>query len=244
MNSFLEREIKDDLDLIKEHIEKIENELLGYPDPKQIIHLYETYERLINVYRNNHVSNNMNENDLNFYIRRRDVLKKIKKKLRERMDYLFSEDKKTYKKLIYTYENMIRQYEVLYDTVRIIQVDKIHKFNISEVVEIDFIEIKNIELLKEITSYYNDRFKKSVALKPNFTSDFEIINDGLEFTYNEYDSKIDVRLKFKDRFIFVKFNKDFEFNIVFKNEKVISNGKILVGNKVAIDQNGIYFNNK
>ncbi|BAO04919.1 uncharacterized protein CBO05P1_200 [Clostridium botulinum B str. Osaka05] len=241
MNSFLKREIKDDLDLIEKHIEKIENELLGYPDPKQIIHLYETYERLINVYRNNHVSNNMNKNDLNFYIRRRNTLKEIKKKLRERMDYLFNDDKKIYKKLIYTYENMIRQYEVLYDVVRIIQVNIIQKL---DVIEIDYIEIKDIELLKEIISYYNDKFKKSAVLKPNFTSNIEIINDGLDFTYNEYDNKTDVRLKLKGRFIFVKFNKNKEFNIVFKNEKVTSNGeKVLVGNKVMIKKHRINFKN-
>ncbi|HID0768191.1 TPA: hypothetical protein ACXDAZ_002721 [Clostridium botulinum] len=230
MNSFLEKEIKEDLDLIKEHIEKVENELLNFDIetyyPEEFVHLYETYQRLMRIYTDN--PSNVIKDALDFYIKRRDILYKIKHNLKNNMNSLFNGNRKNYKKLIYTYDYIIKQYKALYETVRYFEVKAIKNIDISEVVKIDYIEIKNFELYKEIINQYQSHF--SCSLIGNYNRD--------ELNNIEY-----ADLVIKGRKVIVKFNENIEFNIVFKNEKVISNGKILVGNKVVIDENGIKFKN-
>lgn len=215
MNNFLEREIKDDLDLIKEHIEKVEGELLNFDMktyyPEEFVHLYETYQRLIRIYTDNPSS--IIEEALNFYIKRRDILYKIKYSLKNNMDSLFDGNRKNYKKLIYTYDYIIKQYKALYETVRYFEVKIIKKSHSSE---IKYIESKDVETLEEIIDFYNKKEDQLYCYKDekiNFINKLRLdcVQDTDLIAHYHYN------LIYMGRFIPVKFNKDKEFNIVFKN---------------------------
>ncbi|NCI19835.1 hypothetical protein EJM73_09370 [Clostridium botulinum] len=231
MNCFLEREIKGDLDLIKRHIKKVEYELLTFDIetyyPEEFVHLYETYQRLMRIYTDN--SSDVIEDALDFYIKRRNKLYRIKDKLKDNMDSLFGGNRRKYEKLIYTYEDIIKQYKALYETVRYLEVKTIKKLDISEVAKIDCIEIKNFELYKEILNQFQSHFNCSL----------------IGHHYKDKDNNVShAAFTIKSREVRVKFNKDIEFNIVFKNEKVMSNGEIvLVGNKDMIKKHRINFKN-
>ncbi|MBY6942943.1 hypothetical protein HYI03_18260, partial [Clostridium botulinum] len=93
----------------------------------------------------------------------------------------------------------------------------IKKLDISEVVKIDYIEIKNFELYNEIINKYQSHFNCSLM------------------GYYRKDKKNNVNyaaIEIKGREVRVEFNNNTEFNVLFKHEKVMSNGEIiLVGNK-------------
>ncbi|WP_125154462.1 hypothetical protein [Clostridium rectalis] len=221
MNCFLEREIKSDLDLIKRHIKKVEYELLTFDMetyyPEEFIHLYEIYQRLMRIYTDNY--NSAIENALNFYIKRRNVLYRIKYNLKNNMNSLFNGNRKNYKKLIYTYENIIREYKDLYESIRNIQIDKIKKLFYSEIKKIDHIELKDIETLKEIIDSYNKKEDNIYSCKDKNINFINYINK-LELDFVQDTDLIGLyhyNLICKGRYIPIRFNKDIEFNIVFKN---------------------------
>lgn len=219
MNSFLEREIKADLDLIEKHIIVTEGDLLQFTvtdvnidDVSDFIHLYETYERLINIYMNNCNVNNIDKNIFTFYVARRVLLKEIKKNLKRNMKVLFNINKKYYKKIIFTYERIIDKYKQLYNIVEDMKVKIIHRFNMEELLQIEYISIRSIDDLKELIKLYNNTYR--IAIKGGIT---EIHVNDLKTRFDT-DNKIkNIRLIIRGREIPVILDNTIEFDIKFKN---------------------------
>lgn len=207
-SKFLNEEIQKDLDLVERHIEKVEKELLENNYSKQFVHLYETYERLLRVYNNNKSLKDCTKSELDFYIKRRDILQSIRNKMRVELGFLFDGDRKTYKKLIFTYENIISKYKELYNGVRNIQITMIKNINLLKVHEIKYIEIKDHETATEIVNYYNNSFSRTLSGK--FSN----------FNYTElkivYDNSMELGFLLQNKFIPIELNEKTEFDIVLK----------------------------